>query len=270
MLFTALLFSCKKGSLETNYGPGLKVASDHVKAENAYARVFNLFYRVVSDSGLVQTGSADIFAASCTYAEDPEISYTIDYGDVFRQCPDRIKRRGMITAVLDRSFGEQGAEARLTFTNFEFVDNPDDTVAISGENLIINLGITGNYPTYEHRVISNTLIITDTIDTHPLNWDSQRFIELRLGLETPQVFSDDLFMMTGEATGSATNGAVFYSNIEESIGNYADCRWLRTGVIFLSVPGLDVKNGYIHYLGQDTCVNRVKYLFNGNDFYEEL
>ncbi|MDT8392350.1 MAG: hypothetical protein RQ761_00785 [Bacteroidales bacterium] len=270
MLFTALLFSCKKGSIETNYGPGLQVASDHVMAENAFSRVFNLFYRVVSDSGLVQTGSANIFAATCTYAEDPVISFTIDYGNVFRQCPDRIKRKGMITAVLDRSFGEQGAEARLSFTNFEFIDNPDDTVALSGENLIINLGITGTYPTFEHRVISNTLITNDTIDKQPVTYNSQRLIELRSGMETPQVFSDDLFVMTGEAAGSASNSVVFSSVVEDPLGNYPDCRWLRTGIISLSMPGLDIRTGYIHYLGQDTCLNRVKYLFNGNDFYEEL
>ena len=263
--------SCKKGSVETNYGPNLQVASDHVLLEQAYSGVFNLFYRVVSDSMLVLTGSRSVFSASCTYTDDPVITYTIDYGPSLRLCPDHIKRKGSIVATLDRPFPEYGATATLIFDDYTFVDNPEDTVSLAGENNIVNLGYSLNdMQSYEHVVLSNSIMVRDTLDTLQCIWNANRFIELAEGSQTPDNFYDDLFTLIGESNGSATNGVVFSSTIIDSVGNYLDCRWLRKGTINLTTPGLDIKSGSIIYLGQDTCINRVKFLFNGNDFYEDL
>jgi hypothetical protein len=265
------LVSCKKGSIETNYGPNLQVASDHVMLEQTYTGIFNLFYRVVSDSILVLTGSRSIFSASCTYDEDPFITYTIDYGSSFRVCPDRIKRKGSIVAVLDKSFTEYGAAATLSFNDFSFIDNPEDTIMVEGENQIVNLGYSiSDFQSYEHAILSNKITVMDTLDSLQSHWNATRFIELVEGNQTPGNFYDDVFTLIGESNGSATNGVVFSSSIVDSVGNFLNCHWLRTGTIDLTTPGLDIKSGTVVYIGQDTCINRVKYIFNGNDFYEDL
>lgn len=266
-----LLLACKKGSIETNYNSNLKVASDHVLFEQAYSKVFNIFYRVVSDSILPYTGTRSIFSASCTYTDDPVITYNVNYGPSFRLCPDHIFRKGSFTAILDKAFNKNGARASLTFNGYEFIDSQGDTILLAGENQIINLGYSvSEFQSYEHIVLSNTIFVKDSLDTLQSFWNAYRYIEKTAGQQSPADFNDDVFTMTGDSHGSGTNGVVFSSNIQDSIWDYTYCRWLRKGSITLSTPGLDIKTGSIEFIGQDTCINRVKYIFNGNDFYEDL
>lgn len=272
LLMFALLAgaSCKKGSIETNYGPVLLVANNHVMAENAYSRVFNIFYRVVSDSVLLATGERNINGAACQYSDDPVISYTIDYGPGFVTANDMIERKGRIVVVLDTSFRAEGAVAALSFDSYAFIDHPDDTVHMAGDCSISYLGLSGGLRRYRQEVSGGVLSIRDSLQELPLHWDAERTIYMVGGAGTPVDYADDVFTLSGRAGGTAANGVLFSSVITDSLNNYAGCRWIRDGMILLETPGLDIRNGFIQYLGQDECLPRVSYTFNGNLFFDDL
>ncbi len=266
VLLIIIAGSCKKGSIETNYNPNLIVANNQVIAERAYSQVFNIFLMVVSDSVLKAEGNNTVFGALCTYEDSPDIQYVINYGIYYTLCPDGKIRKGVITVNLDKDFFETGSIATLTFSGYTI-----DHLWLKGDNMISNTGLTMNMqPTYMHEVPSATLTLLDSLSSHSFHWSSEKMFIHMQGTGTPADFKDDVFDITGTASGSATNGAAYSATIGEALSDYFNCRWIRTGITNLSTPGLDVKTGYIDYIGEDSCTKQVIYYFNGNPFYDEF
>lgn len=258
--------SCKKGNIETNYNPSLLVANNQVIAERAYSQVFNIFFMVVSDSALKQEGSKTIFGAQCSYQDTNGIEYIIDYLDYYTSCPDGKVRKGKIIASLNKDFSEIGAVATLSFFNYVVND-----LMLDGDNVISNSGLSMSMmQMYEHEIPSGTLTLFDTVSHGNFHWESSKIFTYIEGMGTPDDFEDDVFEITGQASGSDFDNVVFSAVIGDPLGNYFNCRWIRTGITYLGTPGLDIKNGYIDYIGEDTCTNQVMYFFNGNPFYDKF
>lgn len=256
--------SCKKGSIETNYNPVLNVANNQVIAERAYSQVFNIFFMVVSDSTLKNTGSNSVFGAECTYQDTNGIVYMIDYLDYYTSCPDDKVRKGVITATLDKDFSEEGATATLTFDKYVV-----DDLMLAGDNIITYLGYPQGIKAFTHDIPSATLTLYDTVSSGNFSWSSSKNFNWVEGMSTPEYFDDDVFEITGTSNGVDLYNAAFSAVVNEPLGDYFDCRWIRGGQVSLSTPGLDVQNGYIIY-NPDSCTNLVEYYFNGNLFYDRF
>ncbi len=259
------MISCKKGSIETNYNPSLNVANNQVIAERAYSQIFNIFFMVVSDSLLKQTGSNKIFGAECTCQDTNGIVYVIDYLPYYTSCPDGKVRKGVITATLDKNFSEEGAIATLSFSNYVV-----DDLKLDGDNTISYTGISTGLQTYEHDIASATLTFYDTVSHGSYSWASSKVFTWTEGATTPGNYEDDVFEIAGSSSGSDLYGVEFATITDEDLGDYFSCRWIRTGRTYISTPGLDVQYGYIDYIGEDTCTNQVIYYFNGNPFYDQF
>jgi hypothetical protein len=265
-LIILLAFSCKKGSIETNYNPSLSVANNQVIAERAYSEVFNIFFMVVSDSSLKQSGSSVVYGAECTYSTDNGIKYIINYGHSPTACPDGKSRQGVITANLDQDFSETGAIATLSFGNYIV-----NKLKLAGENTISNEGMSaGALQSYQHEIPKATLTFIDSTSSIPYSWSSSKMFVHVAGSGSIDNFDDDIFEISGTSSGSDVNGTVFSAQSHEALGDYFNCRWIRTGSTLLSTPGLDVTSGLIEYIGADTCTNQVIYYFNGNPFYDQF
>jgi len=258
--------SCKKGSIETNYNPSLQVANNQVIAERAYSQIFNIFFMVVSDSVLKTEGSNTVFGAQCSYQDTNGIEYIIDYLHYYTPCPDDKVRKGKIVANLNKDFSETGAIATLSFFNYVV-----DDLKLDGDNLISNTGLSMSMlQMYDHEVPSATLTFFDTVSHGNFHWESHKTFTYTEGMGTPGDFDDDVFEITGQASGSDLGNVVFSAVIGDPLGNYFNCRWIRTGITYLSTPGLDITTGYIDYIGEDSCTNQVMYFFNGNPFYDKF
>ncbi|MEN8226428.1 MAG: hypothetical protein ABFS05_13820 [Bacteroidota bacterium] len=261
-----LSISCKKGSVEIDYNPNLLAANNQVVAERAYSEVFNIFFMVVTDPELKTLGSKDIFGAHCTYQENPEIKYIIDFLSYYTTCPDDKIRKGVITATLDMDFSEVSATASLTFEDYAV-----EKLRLEGENTILNNGLSASMlQIYEHHVPSATLTFVDTTGEYPFSWESQKSFTYLEGMITPDDYTDDMFHITGESSGADIFGTAFSTIIEEPLGDYFNCSWIRTGKTTFNTPGLEVKTGYIKYIGDDSCTSQVMYFFNDNPFYDEF
>ena len=266
VLISIFFAACKKGSVETDYNPNILVANNQVIAERAYSDVFNIFYMVVNDSELIAQGSDSVFGAHCTYASTPIIEYRIDFSSYYVPCPDGKIRKGLITATLDQAFNETGAHAVLVFSGYT-VENLklDSLMGIS------NMGLTVNpQQTFEVTVPAGNLTFIDSLSSKSYTWSSNKYFIHTQGAGTPDNFNDDVFEITGTATGRNVSGTYFEASIVEALGNDLSCRWIRTGKTLLSTPDIPVTSGYIEYQGQDSCTNIVKYTFDGNPFYDKF
>jgi len=219
---------------------------------------------VVSDSTLKNTGSDTVFGAQCTYQDTDGIVYVIDYLDYYTSCPDGKVRKGVITATLDKDFSEEGAVATLNFDNYVV-----DDLMLSGGNTISFFGYVQGIKAFTHEVPSGTLTFYDTVSHGSYSWSSSKQFSWVEGMSTPEYFDDDVFEITGTSNGVDLYNAAFSTVIDEPLGDYFDCRWIRGGQVSISTPGLDVQNGYILY-NPDSCTNLVEYYFNGNLFYDRF
>ena len=204
LLASIAVVSCKKGSIETNYNPVLNVANNQVIAERAYSQVFNIFFMVVSDSSLKESGSDTIFGAHCTYQDNDGILFVIDYFDYYTPCPDGKVRKGVITATLDKDFSEEGALAVLTFDNYVV-----DDLMLSGDNTISYAGIVEGLRSFAHDVPSATLTLYDTVSHGNFTWSSSKNFSWVEGMSTPEYFDDDVFEITGNSNGVDLYNAAF-------------------------------------------------------------
>jgi hypothetical protein len=267
LLFLGILAisACKKGSIETNYNPSLQAANNQVVAERAYAEVFNLFFRVVSDTTLKNTGSNVVYNAECTYQESNGVEYIIDY-KYGTSCPDGRYRSGKIIATLDKDFWEAGAVATLVFTDYS-VSN----LKLSGNNSITHDDMGMNTQmTFIHEVPSSTITFYDSVSHGSIQWESEKTFVWTEGMDTPYNPEDDVFEISGTSNGSDISNVSFSAVVDTALGDYFNCRWIRTGRTIINTPSLDVTSGFIDYIGDDTCTDLVIYNFNGNPFYDRM
>jgi hypothetical protein len=258
--------ACKKGSEQIDYNPNIQAANNQVIAERAFSDVFNIFFRVVSDTSLRNTGSNEIYSANCTYQDDNGIEYVIQYPYWSVSCPDGKYRAGTITATLDKDFWEPGSVATLVFTDY-FVDN----LSLDGNNTISNddKGMSAEM-VFIHEVPSATLTFHDTTTQQSFQWESQKYFVWTEGRESLYDTEDDVFEISGTSNGTDLNNVYFSAVIDTALGNYFNCRWIRTGRTIINTPGLNVKDGYIDYIGDDNCTDLVIYYFDGNAFYDRF
>jgi hypothetical protein len=259
------VYSCKKSSTEIDYNPNLQAANNQVIAERAYADVFNIFFRVVYDTTLISTGSNNIFGAQCSYQDTNGIEYIIDYHEG-ASCPDGKYRYGRITATLSDDYQAPGAAATLVLSGYRA-----NGLGLEGENYITHDYEEGSFlNSYFYNIPEATLTFYDSITLGSFQWGGIKTYLWVDGYQTPYDYDDDLFEITGKSYGTDLSNVAFSAEIDTALGNYLNCRWIRTGRTNLSTPELEVTGGYIDYIGDDTCTNLVKYYFDGNPFYDRF
>jgi hypothetical protein len=170
----------------------------------------------------------------------------------------------VITASLDKEISETNAIATLSFSNFAV-----NELQLAGENTITNIGSLANTE-FQHEIPNATLTFIDSLSYTPYHWTSSKTFTQVAGSTTVGNFKDDIFEISGSSSGTDVDGMAFAAQSDEPLGNYFNCRWIRTGTTILSIPGADVTSGLIDYIGEDTCTNQVIYYLNGNPFYDQF
>jgi hypothetical protein len=136
--------------------------------------------------------------------------------------------------VLNDSMHRTGATAALTSENLY-----SNNYLVEGEVTITNTGLNSSgYPTYD--VVVDNGVITAQEDRSGENfttsWTCQYHYELveRNGL----VMIDDLYSITGNASGVNREGRDFTAEIKDPLLKYFNCRWPGGGVTKISPEDL--------------------------------
>ena len=141
--------------------------------------------------------------ASASYNKDTR-TLTIDFGTTNCLCRDGLTRRGKIVAVFNGPFGAVGSTVTITPQNYFVNDN-----RIQGTKVKTNLG---------NRKVS--VVVTGASITTPegatATWQANRVIEKIAGYDTPRI-SDDVWVITGEASGVNRRGIAYTAKIEQPL-----------------------------------------------------
>jgi hypothetical protein len=258
MVFTG----CKKDEEDAD----TSAASDNALAEATFSDVTNIAdeagisgslsnYRLGDpDNGGVLSTCATLTFDTLNSADQDTI--TIDFGPVNCTCNDGRNRRGQVIVIYQGMYRDSNSTHTITFNNYYVNDNQ-----VLGTKTVTNLGhnTAGNL-VYDINV-NGTIHLANNQGT--ITWTSQRQREWIAG-ESTMVWYDDMYSITGTASGTSAAGEAFTVNITSPlIRNMAiGCRRHFTQGIVEVTPGtrpmrtIDFGSGACDDLATVTINNR--------------
>lgn len=220
-------------------------ASDNSTADGAFSGIFKSISQAADTSaGLKAGGCAIVTTTSTTWPK----TLVIDFGT--SGCDNK---KGKITAVLTAPFRTSGAVLTITTTDFydgvNKIDAGTHTITNNGNNLAGNQNFT-----------INVAGATVTTPSGVVSWSTTRNIEWIEGNTTPLDQSDDVYLITGQASGTSAKGESFTANITSPLKIAVSCQWIESGVVTLTPKG---KVARTIDFGTTGCDNKAKVTMNG-------
>ena len=258
-LATIMFSGCKKDTTPTPTptSPSTqasKVAMENASAEGAFTDAFRQVDQAVKQQGLksIQTCCTVSFTPNdlSTYPKDVVIDYgTSCTGD------DGVVRSGQILAHLTKAYPDSGSVTTITFNNY-YVNSRH----ITGTERITNVGRNSlGHHVFDVEVQNGNLYSPDGITVY--NSVQQReWIEGESTLLDPM---DDVYMITGTASGTTTNGVNYTLVISTALRVAVGCAWIESGIVNITEPNIPVIS--LNY-GDGTCDNNAVATCSGYTF----
>jgi hypothetical protein len=235
LLASLINTSCRKTDTDAEQS----IAADNATAEANFSDIARIVDNAASESGLGKTNST-CPTVTIDSTSNPR-TMTLDFGTVNCTGADGKARRGVIVVTWTGRYRSQGTVITHTFNNFYQNDNK-----IEGTKTVTNMGLNNAGHLTFNVVISNAKITK--ADGKVISWNSTRTREWIQGSNTPNV-SDDIYQITGSASGVDGKGNAFTMNVTKAITVDFSCKYhLTSGTIEITPQGkatrvIDYGNG---------------------------
>jgi hypothetical protein len=202
-------------------------AEDHALAEGTYNDVHQITNEAAngSVSSFKTDEDASTLSACATITHDSTSSprhLTIDFGAVNCLCLDGRYRRGKILVSYTGHYRDAGSVHDISFDNYYVNDNK-----VSGTKTVTNMGLNSAGHSYFSIHVDGTI---EKADGRTVTWVSDRQREWLAG-ESTSTKLDDVYLITGSASGTTADGDHFTANITVPLRKALACRWIESGSI---------------------------------------
>ncbi len=228
VLVMAALFtftSCEKDNSTTEDTTNNEISEDYVTAQN-----------LMQDAEDEADEQTDI-ALAMTVTNPPPCptrtlefpagtfpnTLTIDYGTDGCVGPGGRVRKGQIVVTMSAPIAQEDAVRTLTFVDFSI-----DEAEIEGTKTLTNLGYDDEGNVSINRTIVGGLITFP--DDTDIEYDADHTLVQINGADTPNVLFDNVYEITGSATGENRMDVAFTSTVIEPLIKKKFCRWIVAGV----------------------------------------
>lgn len=235
-LLALVATSCRKN---TDSATEESVAADNSTAEANFSDESRIVDVAAVENGLGKTNGT-CPAVTVDTISSPH-SLTLDFGTVNCTGNDGKARRGKIIVTWTGRYRQPGTVITHTFDNFYQNDNK-----IEGTKTVTNMGLNAAGHLYFSVAITGAKI-TRT-NGKIISWSSTRTREWIQGANTATV-ADDIYNITGSASGTDGNGNAFSVNITKALTIDFSCIYhLTSGTIEITPAGkptrtIDYGNG---------------------------
>jgi hypothetical protein len=241
LTFTA----CKKeDSTATNETAELIAISseDMSEVESSTQSTENELDDILEENGLKVRGCKPSITLSAPKGKYPQtITMTFD-----GTCNDQNarKRMGQIIINLSDTLTKTGATKTVTYNNFVL-----DSTKVEGTRKWTNTGKNAlGQPTFKREATNMKLTFADgTFAT----FTATHIVTRTQGFNTPLIFLDDIWSVTGNTEGVNRKGKTFQSVISSPIIHKALCPWITGGVRTITVNDKTFSLDYSY--GGDNC-----------------
>jgi len=257
---TGVIFtSCKKEEkdMDTN------AAADHALAEGTFNDVNNISDEAANGSlssyltqNTSESGERALLSSCATITHDTVSSprkLIIDFGTINCLCGDGRNRRGIINVSYTGRYRDSASTHTISFTDYFVNDNQvlgTKTVTNKGHNAAGNLSYS--------ITVNGQIVKANGGGT--ITWTSNRIREWILGEGTVNWF-DDVYLITGNATGTSASGNTFQADITSALRKEIGYRHIVSGILNITPSG---KATRILNFGTGTRDNQATVTINGN------
>ena len=242
-------------------------AEDNATAENLFTDIFKIIDDMAkNEPGIGKTGSSANGSCAIVTLTPPLPDSTfpktvlIDFGSSNCTGTDGRERRGKIIAVFSGRYYVAGTVITISTDDFYVDDNKIDGIKIitnNGRNSAGNLSFTIK--------VDDGMIITSSGDT--ILWETTRTAEWVAGESTtpPPItyICDDVYEITGYASGVNRNGREFTMNITQALVKKICCKWIVSGTVEITPKDLNKRT--IDF-GDGDCDNKATVMIKKRTF----
>ncbi len=212
VIITSLfIISCEKEAADWSY------STDDTMADLSFNDIYNTMSGE-DDANNTLRACATLTLSSTTFP----ITVTADFNSS-TGCGDGRVRSGTLTAVYTGRWNDPGTTITITTTDYTV-----DGYRLEGTNIITNTSTGSGNPSFTSE-IQNGKVTTPNGDV--ILRDATRNYEWIAGSSTPLDMSDDVWQLTGNATGTTSSGKEYTAVITTAVIKAVSCKWIQQGVI---------------------------------------
>lgn len=251
-LFITFAYSgCKKNDREDD--KETTSSRDNAIAENAFAGVFKSIGEFTDSTSLLRISSCASYTVDSVGTTSWPKTLTINFGSTNCMGSDGNLRRGTIIASFTGRYRDSLTVISISligyYHNNNLVQVGTHTITNNGHNAAGNLSYSIN--------VQNASI---TNSNGTIAWNSTRTREWIAGESTTTNPSDDVYSITGSATGTGVNGNTFNVTINSPLIVALNCPYIEQGILALSPQNLSTR--YVDF-GNGACDNEATVTING-------
>lgn len=227
-------------------------ANDNSSSENAASEMFKSVSEVSDNDASLRATPCYTVTVSPIGASFPK-TITIDFGS--GGCGTK---QGKIIAVLTGRFRTAGTVVTITTNNFiigtDTIDAGVHTLTNSGNNLaghqVFNISVSG---------------ATVKKPGGTASWNATRTIEWIEGDATPTDPKDDVYLISGNASGTSVKGVTYTASTDPNkpLRIALACQWIESGAISLTPNGKKTRT--IDF-GTSGCDNKATVTIDGKTY----
>ena len=273
-----LVYSCKKDEEEIPDSSTIS-SKDNSAAENLFADIKKVVEEAADDEGQSAKYSGNdksgnyTFGACATVTTIPAWGdttfpkvMTIDFGSTNCTGVNGVNRRGQLIVTLSDRYRNLGSVLTVQPQNLYIND-----VRVDGTKTLTNNGYNSSN-NLEYTVQVSNAVITYT-DNTTLSWNSTRTNEWIAG-DSTNLFThglagicDDIYLITGSASGINRNGLAYSVNITSPLRKEICCRWISSGTLDVVPQGFATRT--VDF-GTGACDNQATVTINGNVYNVQM
>lgn len=252
-ILSLAVFGCRKDDDDNE----TTSAADNTLAQQTFDDVQSISDQA-AEGNLTSFKTGGIASGCATITNDtiavPHL-LTIDFGALNCLCNDGRSRRGQILVSYTGKYKDSASVHTLTFSDYYVNDNH-----VMGTKTVTNGGTNGNGNVFYIVEVNGSIGLADSSGT--LTWVSSRVREWLEGYSTLP-WDDDVYSITGTASGTRADGNSFTAEITEALRKEIGCRWIVDGVVEFTPDGKPTR---VVDFGDGVCDNQATVTVNGHSF----
>ncbi len=155
---------------------------------------------------------------------------TIDFGSVNCLCNDGRNRRGEVIVSYEGRYRDTNSTHTISFNDYFVNDNE-----VIGTKTVLNNGVNSSGKINFSIEVDGKVVKSNSTDT--IVWVSSRTRTWEEGSSTVFNWLDDVYLISGSASGINSAGVSYTVNISTPLRMALNCRWISSGVIEIEPEG---------------------------------
>lgn len=235
---TLVMISCTK---KQELNESADIAQQNAVAESSSTEISVMVDQAAKGESSFSTYDADCITISYDTTNNMRL-ITIDFGTENCLCADGKNRRGKLLVSFEGEYNSIGNEITTSTEDYFVNDNQVEGTRIT------------SFSSTDVYNIQADFTVTMSDGSGEATWSSTRVRTQTEGQSTPFVLTDNVYEITGTASGETVDRKDYELTIDQALEIQLGCFNIKSGIIKLSSSHLN-KDAFIDY-GDGTCDNK--------------